>query len=101
MYVLVWEFRVRPGAEAAFEQLYGPAGGWVALFATAPGYRGTELLRAEGAPRRYLTIDRWESRHAYEAFRRDAPARYQELDAVGEGLTEAEALLGEFTARGP
>jgi heme-degrading monooxygenase HmoA len=101
VYVLVWEFRVRPGAEAAFEQLYGPAGGWVALFASAPGYRGTELLRAEGAPLRYLTIDRWESRGAYLAFRQGAPARYRELDDVGEGLTEAEALVGEFTGGGP
>ena len=101
MYVLVWEFRVRPGAEATFEQLYGATGGWVALFVAAPGYRGTELLRAEGGPRRYLTIDRWESRRAYEAFRQRAPARYRELDEVGEGLTEAEALVGKFTALGP
>ena len=99
MYVLVWEFHVRPGAEAAFEELYGPAGGWVALFAGSPGYRGTELLRADAAPGRYLTIDRWESRRAYEAFRQGATALYRELDEAGEGLTEAEALVGEFTTR--
>ena len=97
MHVTIWEFTVRPGAEAAFEELYGPAGAWVALFRTAPGHLGTELLRPQDDSRRYLTLDRWESAEAYAAFRRDRAAEYRALDAAGDALTEAERLVGAFT----
>jgi heme-degrading monooxygenase HmoA len=98
MYVVVWEFVVRDGAERAFERLYGETGEWVALFRGAAGYRGTELLRDADTPRRYLTIDRWSSPTAYAAFRERAVAAYEALDRAGEGLTEAERPLGHFTA---
>lgn len=97
MYLLVWEFRVRAGAEEPFERLYGPAGEWVALFRRAPGYVGTELLRDDAEPRRYLTIDRWESRELYAAFRRGNESAYRTLDREGDALTEHERLLGELT----
>ena len=100
MYVVLWEFRVRPGAEAAFERLYGPAGEWVALFRMAAGFLGTELLRAHDGPARYVTVDRWSSAEAYAAFRREAGARYAALDRAGALLTEAERCLGEFTTAG-
>ena len=101
MHLLVWEYRVRPGAEEPFERLYGPAGGWVALFRGAAGYVGTELLRDDAGPRRYLTIDRWESRELYAEFRRGSGAAYQTLDREGDALTEHERLLGEFTMIAP
>ena len=97
MYVIVWEFTVRAAAEPAFEELYGPAGAWVALFRTAPGYLGTELLRPFRGSRRYLTIDRWASAEAYAAFHDRHAAEYQALDAAGDALTEAERSVGEFT----
>ncbi|HXT48295.1 MAG TPA: antibiotic biosynthesis monooxygenase family protein [Gemmatimonadaceae bacterium] len=99
MYVVIWKFRVRRGAESAFAELYGHAGGWAALFRTSPGFLGTELLRDLEGARRYLTIDRWQSRDAYDSFRRDKRAEYDELDREGASLTDVESLVGDFTMK--
>ena len=37
---------------------YGPEGDWARLFRTAPGFLGTTLLKGEGPPPEYLTLDR-------------------------------------------
>ena len=52
----------------AFERVYGQKGEWVAFFRSGPGYVGTELLRDVEVPGRYLVVDRWESREAYNTF---------------------------------
>ena len=98
MYVLIWEFTVRPEQVPAFEAAYGPAGAWVALFRRAPGYRGTELLAAGGG--RYLTLDRWTDRAAYAAFRQSAAPDYAALDAQCEALTASEREIGAFETVG-
>lgn len=98
-YLVVWEFEVRSDVVPEFERLYGPNGGWVALFREAPAYLGTELLREATDTPRYLTIDRWQSREAYDAFRQARADRYGELDAAGEHLTTAERFVGAFLAR--
>lgn len=94
MYVVIWEFSVRPAHATAFEAAYGPAGAWVALFQRAPGYLGTELLAAGAG--RYLTLDRWRDRAAYAAFRQSAAADYAALDTGFESLTVAEREIGAF-----
>jgi len=53
---------------AQFERTYGPEGEWAQFFAGGAGYIGTELLRDVEQPGRYVSIDRWESRDAYNAF---------------------------------
>lgn len=95
VHVILWEFRVRPGSEPAFEAAYGANGDWARLFRKAPGYLGTELLRAaqEG---RYLTVDRWASRAEFEAFRDAHRQEYGALDARCEELTIAETPMGTF-----
>jgi heme-degrading monooxygenase HmoA len=93
--VILWEFEVRAGSEAAFEAAYGPDGDWARLFGRAPGYLGTELLRA-GEPRRYLTIDRWETRDAFEKFRDAHRDDYEALDRRCEALTVRETPIGKF-----
>jgi heme-degrading monooxygenase HmoA len=63
---LVFSYEVTdPGR---FEPEYGPAGEWAQFFRTGKGYVGTELLQDVEHPGRYLVIDRWESRDAYNAF---------------------------------
>lgn len=96
MYVLVWEFHVRAGCESDFEEVYGPNGGWVRLFIKANGFLRTELNRDLENPRRYLTLDYWSSKEAYEFFRQQYREDYTELDRRCEGLTEKETALGEF-----
>ena len=66
MLALLFQYDVRDDAE--FERVYGPEGEWAAFFRGAPGYVGTELLKDVEIPGRYLVIDRWDSREAYNAF---------------------------------
>jgi heme-degrading monooxygenase HmoA len=96
VYVIVWVFHPKPGREAEFERAYGPAGDWVALFRGAPGYLGTDLLRATDGTGRYLTADRWESRAAYEAFRVARRAEYEAVDRACEALTASEERVGDY-----
>jgi heme-degrading monooxygenase HmoA len=96
MYVIIWEFIVKPGHESEFEEAYGQDGGWVKLFAQDQGYLGTELLRDTSDHLRYITIDRWVSSKAYEAFKEKRNEEYGAVDARCEGLTEHEILVGTF-----
>ena len=96
MLLILWEFRVRPGGEAAFERAYGPGGAWERLFASAEGWLGTDLLRDEADPGRYLTLDRWTSAAAYDAFRAGHREAYGALDRECGTLTADERLVGRF-----
>jgi heme-degrading monooxygenase HmoA len=95
-HVLVWQFRVREGQEEEFERTYGPRGPWAQLFARAEGYLGTELLRDQEVPRRYVTIDRWRDVASLEKFREQHREDYDLLDEQCDPLTEEELSLGEF-----
>jgi heme-degrading monooxygenase HmoA len=95
-FVAVWEFRPRPGAEGRFEETYGPQGPWVRLFSTGEGFVATELNRDLKDPGRYLTLDFWESRDAYDAFRRKHAKEYAAIDHECEELTTEENLVGSF-----
>ena len=66
MIVLVFSYDVHDVEQ--FERVYGPEGEWARFFRTGRGYIGTELLRDVEIPARYLVVDRWESRDAYNDF---------------------------------
>jgi len=66
MLALVFVYEARDPGE--FERVYGPEGEWAEFFRGGAGYVGTELLRDVETPGRYLGVDRWESREAYQAF---------------------------------
>ena len=66
MIALVFSYEVRDAAE--FERVYGADGDWAQFFRQGRGYIGTELLRDVENPGRYLVLDRWESREAYQSF---------------------------------
>jgi hypothetical protein len=44
----------------------------------------------------YLTIDRWRSRAAFDAFVRASRPAYEALDLRGDALTVREHRLGAF-----
>ncbi|MBL8542576.1 MAG: antibiotic biosynthesis monooxygenase [Hyphomonadaceae bacterium] len=92
-YVILWSYEVAPEHERAFIAAYGPEGDWARLFATAAGFLGVDLYR-DGA--RFLTIDRWQSEAAFQAFQAARGAEYQALDARCDALTLAETRLGAF-----
>jgi heme-degrading monooxygenase HmoA len=96
MHVIVWEFTIRQEHREAFERAYGPDGDWAVLFRTAPGYLGTDLLRDNATPGRYLTIDRWDAAESFTTFKRNSGAAYKEMDRKFEGLTTHEIKIGVF-----
>ena len=95
-YVRVWRFRPLPNRIAAFEEAYGPKGDWARLFRAANGFLGTTLLRGQGEPTEYLTLDRWASPQAYEDFRRARHEEFTALDRRCEALTALEREIGSF-----
>jgi heme-degrading monooxygenase HmoA len=96
MLVVLWEYDVRTGMENAFEALYGADGEWVGLFREHPGFIGTELLHGE-RPNCYLSIDRWETEQAYDAFLANASEGYMRIDAMGDAFTLDERRIGRYT----
>ena len=99
-YVRVWRFRPLPNRVTAFEEAYGPEGDWARLFRTGDGFRGTTLLKGTGEPAEYLTLDRWVSARAYEAFRRARNEEFTALDRRCEALTAEEQEVGEYEEPG-
>jgi 8-oxo-dGTP diphosphatase len=93
-HVIVWEFLPAPGQNAAFEAAYGPRGDWARFFHADPAYLGTELIQVRDG--RCLTLDRWISREAFEAFRARSREAYADLDRRMEALTRHEAPIGAF-----
>jgi len=96
VYEIVWEYEVRAEHVADFEGLYGAEGDWARLFRRAAGYVETRLYRDTARPMLYLTIDRWLSRAAYEAFVQTAGPDYAALDRRGDALTVRERRVGAF-----
>jgi heme-degrading monooxygenase HmoA len=93
---VIWEFRVEPGRAAEFERTYSSRGAWARLFRGAPGFRETILSRDSESDGRYVVIDVWRSRSAYERFKRSRAKEYGALDRRCERLTKKERKLGIF-----
>ena len=45
MFVILWEFQVKPGFEDEFARVYGTDGDWARLFRQSETYRDTRLSR--------------------------------------------------------
>src|SRR6266849_5594843 len=89
-------FEARAGAEEALARVDGGGvvGAW--LVRRSPGHATTELIRDVAVARRFVTIDRWESREAFERFKAAAQPEYEALDARCKQLTRDERLIGHF-----
>lgn len=96
MIAIVWEFEVREESIPAFQQAYGPAGDWAALFQQYPGYQGTTLLQDNVAKTRFLTIDHWTDAAHFNQMRQSSAQEYSRLDATCSELTLSERELGMF-----
>ncbi len=96
MLIRIWQFRARADKVADFRAAYGPGGDWARLFRRAPGYSGTELLESTMDPAIFVTLDRWESAAAWEAFLRAWSEAYTALDRECEPLVHDEAEVGTF-----
>jgi len=99
MVEIVWEFVVKEDARGQFELAYGPGGAWSKLFARCPGFRGTTVLRDTENPRRYLTIDFWETAAQREQVLAERKAEYSNLDAAFGDWIESRTEVGIFSVR--
>lgn len=99
MYIILWEYYVKPDKQTRFEDMYSSNGAWAELFKKGNGYLSTELIRSAEVSERYLTIDRWASLDAYETFLSHWMDEYKTLDLHCEGLTYHESYLGRFDSR--
>jgi heme-degrading monooxygenase HmoA len=95
-YVYIWEFEVQADHQAEFLRHYGPDGTWDHLFRQASGFLETILLHDQERPGRYLTVDRWDSHEAQEAFLQTHRPEYDRIDRLCESLTTAERSLGAY-----
>jgi heme-degrading monooxygenase HmoA len=96
MFVVLWEFEVKPGSVNRFQKAYRPNGPWVRLFRHDPHFRGTRLRRDPARPRFYFTIDFWDSAAAHRKFLTKNRASYQKLDRETEDLTLRERHVVSF-----
>lgn len=96
MYTIIWEYHVKPEKKKEFEKLYGVSGEWVKFFETDDDYFESELIKDVHKPDRYVTIDYWIDKKAYEHFRNQHNEKYQELDLKGASYTVKEKQIGEF-----
>lgn len=96
MFVVIWEFRIRPEARQNFEQAYGPDGAWAELFRRCPGFVRCELLHDATDVHRYITLDYWEMAEAHLLGMTRIAAAYQELDARCDAFTVRERRIGGF-----
>jgi heme-degrading monooxygenase HmoA len=96
MLVLIWEYEVKPEHDADFRAAYGADGDWVRLFRSAKGYLGTELLASSDSEGRYTTIDKWESRAAWDTFKREFAVAYHRLDLRCAAWMAIETSFGAY-----
>lgn len=95
-YVIAWEYQVKPGAEEKFLAGYKADGDWVTLFRRAEGFIRTELARSEYDPRKFVTVDVWDSKSSFEKFAKQYATEYDALDAQFKDLTLHEHKVGSF-----
>jgi heme-degrading monooxygenase HmoA len=96
MIEIISEFVVKDEKRGQFELAYGPGGLWSKLFARAHGFRGTTLLRDVENPRKYLTIDLWNSLAHWEQVLAGILDDYSDLETSFSDLVESKTEVGIF-----
>ena len=94
MYLIIWEYRIKPGCEGAFEKDYGADGVWVRFFQKGAGYIKTTLHKNLEKERSYFTFDYWDSEQRYKEFSQAHADEYAAIDRACDELTEIEVKHG-------
>lgn len=98
-YVYVWLFEVAAKDLDEFLRYYGPTGIWAELFRQGEGYIETILLQDQECATRLITLDRWASAEALDAFLLRYRAEYDRIDRRCQSLTLSERRLGSYWER--
>ena len=96
MLLVLWEYRVKPGATDDFESLYRPDGAWTELLRRSPAFISTTLWHDQHDGGRYIVADRWTSAVPYDEFIVQFEREIAELSARGKRSWDRETMLGRF-----
>ncbi len=91
---LVFAYETHDGPR--FEEVYGSNGPWASFLSSGAGYVGTELLRDVEQTGRYVVVDRWETRDAYNHFIAENRDEYMRRVDETAYLYRQELRLGTF-----
>jgi heme-degrading monooxygenase HmoA len=98
MIAIVWQFNVKNGREAEFEQLYGADGEWTTMNRHTRSYLGSSFLRDQSQASRYLVIEYWSEMLVAEQHKAYRPGALAEFEARRTELVESTEPMGVFTA---
>ena len=98
MIAITWQFEVKKGREAEFEELYGVEGEWTAMNRHTRSYLGSSFLRDQSRTSRYLVIEYWSEMLVYEQHRDFRSAAIASLEERSAALVDTVEPMGIFTA---
>ncbi len=93
-----WEFEVKKGQEAHFEEHFGADGPWQALARRSRSFLGSSFLRDAAQPTRYMLIEYWSEMLVYEKHQANFSDEVHALEAQRDALVEKMTPTGIFTA---
>jgi hypothetical protein len=98
MIAIMWQFDVKAGREAEFEQLYGADGAWTAMNRHTRSYLGSSFLNDQAQTSRYIVIEYWSEMLVSEPARGVRSTAVAAFEAQRIALIESVEPLGVFTA---
>ena len=98
MIAIVWQFDVRSGRNAEFEEFYGANGAWSSMNRHSRSYLGSSFLRDQTVSSRYLMVEYWSEMVIYERHMISQQQKIAELEALRDALVASMEPLGVFTA---
>jgi quinol monooxygenase YgiN len=98
MIAIAWQFEVKKGHEAEFEELYGADGEWTAMNRHTRSYLGSSFLRDQSRASRYIVIEYWSEMLVYEQHRRYRSTAIASLEQRSAALVHTVEPMGIFTA---
>ena len=96
MIEVVYEFIVKNESRGRFELAYGPGGAWSQVFAPCEGFRGITVMRDLENPRRYLTIELWDSADQRQLAFSKQKTEGDELNSMMANWTDSITEVGIF-----
>ena len=97
MFLIMWQYQVKPGEVERFVSVYNSEGRWADFFRGHAGYQGTVLVKSVHHDYTYVTLDYWDSEEDYREFARKNSEEYAAIDRECDELTESETKIGEHT----
>jgi len=98
MVAIMWQFTVKDGREAEFEQLLGAEGDWNVMNRRTRSFLGSSFLRDQASSSRYIVIEYWSEMLVYEQHRAYRTDALPGLEKQRDMLVESVEPLGVFSA---